>query len=97
MLAQNSNICTRKITVDRTLARGALQDVQREVHRRLGLFPEGGLFLGPTHAVQAGSPLESTLAMYRAAGSLAEEIDESILSVEADEGTVDEVDMSKLF
>ncbi len=60
-------------------------------------FPEGGLFLGPTHAVQVGSPLENTLAMYRAAGSLCEEIDDSILSIKADEGAVDEIDMSKLF
>jgi hypothetical protein len=47
--------------------------------------------------VQVGSPLENTLAMYRAASSLCEEIDDSILSIEADEGAVDEIDMSKLF
>ena len=50
-----------------------------------------------THAVQVGSPLENVLAMYRTAGSLAEEIDDSILSIEADEDAVDEIDMSKLF
>jgi len=83
--------------VQTTLAWGTPQEVEREVDRRLELFPTGGLFLGPTHAVQAGSPLENTLAMYRAAGSLAEEIDDSILSIEADEGAVDEIDMSKLF
>ena len=83
--------------VQTTLAWATPQEVEREVHRRLELFPKGGLFLGPTHAVQAGSPLENTLAMYRTAGSLTEEIDESILSIEADEGAVDEIDMSKLF
>jgi uroporphyrinogen decarboxylase len=76
---------------------GTAEDVEREVGRRLELFPEGGLFLGPTHAVQVGSPLENTLAMYRTAGSLCEEIDYSILSIEADEGAVDEIDISKLF
>jgi len=85
------------VCVQSTLAWGTVEDVEREIQRRLDLFPEGGLFLGPTHAVQVGSPLENTLAMYRAAGSLCEEIDDSILSIEADEGAVDEIDMSKLF
>ncbi len=83
--------------VQGTLAWGTVRDVEREVNRRRELFPQGGLFLGPTHAVQAGSPLENTLAMYRAAGSLTEEIDDSILSIEADQRAVDEIDMSKLF
>ena len=85
------------VCVQSTLAWGTVQDVQREVRRRLELFPDGGLFLGPTHAVQVGSPLENVLAMYRTAGSLTEQIDDSILSIEADEGAVDEIDMSKLF
>ena len=51
------------------LAWGTAEDVRREV-RRLELFPQGGLFLGPTHAVQVGSPLENILTMYREAGSL---------------------------
>ena len=46
-----------------------------------GAVSPGGLFLGPTHAVQVGSPLENILAMYRTAGSLNEQIDESILSL----------------
>ena len=49
---------------------GTPADIEREVHRRLDLFPRGGLFLGPTHAVQVGTPIENVLAMYRAAGSL---------------------------
>lgn len=68
-----------------------------EVRRRLDLFGDGGLFLGPTHAIQLGSPIENALAMYRAAGSLREEIDESILSIEADEDAVDKIDMEKLY
>jgi uroporphyrinogen decarboxylase len=84
------------ICVQTTLAWGAPQDVEREVRRRIELFPEGGLFLGPTHAVQVGSPLENVLAMYRAAGSLREEIDESILSIEGG-GQPGEINLSKLF
>jgi uroporphyrinogen decarboxylase len=83
--------------VQTTLAWGTPQDVEREVQRRLDLFPTGGLFLGPTHAVQVGSPLENILAMYRTAGSLCEEIDESILSIQGGEGEVGKIDLAKLF
>ena len=48
-----------------------------------GLFPKGGLFLGPTHAIQVGTPIENILAMYRAAGSLREPIDDSIRSIQS--------------
>ena len=67
------------------------------MRRRLELFPDGGLFLGPTHAVQVGSPLENTLAMYRTAGSLTEEIDDSILSIGGGEEGTDKIDLAKLF
>jgi uroporphyrinogen decarboxylase len=84
------------VCVQTTLAWGTPDDVAREVRRRLNLFPDGGLFLGPTHAIQAGSPLENILAMYRAAGSLTEQIDESILSIE-EAGRPGEINLSKLF
>lgn len=84
------------VCVQTTIAWGSVADVEREVHRRLDLFPKGGLFLGPSHAVQVGSPLENILALYRTAGSLAEKIDDSILG--AGEGAdPDKVNMSKLF
>ena len=67
------------VCVQTTLAWGTPDDVDREVRRRLDLFPTGGLFLGPTHAIQVGSPLENILALYETAGSLAENVDESIL------------------
>lgn len=85
------------VCVQTTLAWGTVQDVEREVRRRSELFPDGGLFLGPTHAVQVGSPLENILTMYRTAGSLCEEIDESILSIRGGEGAVDKIDLAKLF
>jgi uroporphyrinogen-III decarboxylase len=50
---------------------GTVDDVKREVDRRLQLFPDGGLILGPSHAIQVGTPIENILAMYRQAGSLA--------------------------
>lgn len=83
--------------VQSTLPRGTEEDVTREVTRRLQLFPNGGLFLGPTHAIQVGTPVANVVAMYRAAGSLLEHIDDSIHSIQADPDAVDKIDMSKLF
>lgn len=82
--------------VQTTLPHGTTADVEREVQRRLKLFANGGLILGPTHAVQVGTPLENVLAMYRAAGSLREKIDSYVLSagVAAESG---KPNMSKLF
>ena len=84
------------VCVQTTLAWGTPDDVEREVRRRLALFPTGGLFLGPTHAIQVGSPLENILMLYRTAGSLAEDVDESILSV-TDGSEPERINMSKLF
>lgn len=50
--------------VQSTLLEGGADHVRREVQRRLDLFPEGGLILGPSHAIQVGTPLENILAMY---------------------------------
>jgi uroporphyrinogen decarboxylase len=84
------------VCMQTTLAFGMPGDVTREVERRKKLFPKGGLFLGPTHAIQVGSPIENIIALYRAAGTLTDTIDESILSVE--EGKkAQEINMSKLF
>jgi uroporphyrinogen decarboxylase len=84
------------ICVQTTLAWGTPEDVKREVRRRLELFPQGGLFLGPTHAVQVGSPLENILTMYRTAGSLAEEVDASILTIGGEEAP-GKINLAKLF
>jgi uroporphyrinogen decarboxylase len=84
------------VCVQTTMAFGTVADVEREVHRRLELFPKGGLFLGPTHAIQVGSPLENVLALYRTAGSLAQKIDDSILNAVSGSDP-EKVNMSKLF
>jgi uroporphyrinogen decarboxylase len=84
------------VCVQSTLAWGTPQDVEREVRRRLELFPNGGLFLGPTHAVQVGSPLGNILTMYGMAGSLAEQVDDAILSIGGEE-TSGKINLAKLF
>jgi uroporphyrinogen decarboxylase len=89
------NFCG-SVCVQTTLAWGTPQDVQYEVRRRLDLFPQGGLILGPTHAIQAGSPLENILTLYRAAGSLAPDVGEAIRGVAAGAQS-DTINMSKLF
>ncbi|MBN1292819.1 MAG: hypothetical protein JXB48_13340 [Candidatus Latescibacteria bacterium] len=85
------------VCVQTTIAWGTTDEVEREVTRRLELFPDGGLFLGPSHAVQVGSPLENVLAMYRKAGSLCEKIDRSILDIQDTKGNINEISISKLF
>ena len=85
------------LCVQTTLPHGTTEDVEREVRRRLALFPKGGLFLGPTHAIQVGTPLENVVALYRAAGSLSARIDGSILSIRGDLAAVDKIDLSKLY
>jgi len=46
------------------------EEIKNEVNLRLELFSEGGLILGPSHAIQPGTPIENIIAMYEAAGSL---------------------------
>ena len=85
------------LNVQGEIAFGSPADVRREVRRRLDLFPKGGLFLGPSHAIQPGSPLENVLAIYDEAGSVAREIDESIMGLEDGGDDVDKVNLAKLF
>ena len=70
------------IDVQKEIAFGTVKDIKREVDRRLKLFPKGGLIMGPTHAIQPGSPLENILALYREAGSLMKDIPKWIYSIE---------------
>lgn len=84
------------VCVQSTLAFGSVDDVVNEVERRKKLFTDGGLFLGPSHAIQVGTPLANIIAMYKTAGSLVEKIDESILAL-GDKNASGEINMSKLF
>jgi uroporphyrinogen decarboxylase len=84
------------VCVQTTLAFGSEADVVKEVERRKKLFTDGGLFLGPSHAIQVGTPIENIMALYKTAGSLLEEIDDSILSIK-EGGDAGDINMSKLF
>jgi uroporphyrinogen decarboxylase len=81
--------------VQRELAFGTVEDVRKAVQRRLRLFPKGGFIMGPSHAIQAKSPLENTLALYRESGSLLEDIPAWVRGIEGPEQTGP--DLSKLF
>jgi uroporphyrinogen decarboxylase len=83
------------ICVQSTLAFGSEEDVIKEVERRKQLFSKGGLFLGPSHAIQVGTPLKNIIAMYKTAGSLSE-VNDTILSIKSEKNDA-EVNMSKLF
>jgi len=65
------NFCG-SMCVQSILPFGTTADVIRETRYLMELFAEGGLILGPTHAIQVFTPLENILAMYRTAGSLVE-------------------------
>lgn len=82
--------------VQTTLPWGTQSDVEREVRRRQELFPDGGLILGPTHAIQLRTPLENILTLYRTAGSLMEPIDPAVLALKA-EDTTGKINLSKLY
>jgi uroporphyrinogen decarboxylase len=83
------------LDVQKEIAWGTVEDVEREVKRRLDLFPKGGLILGPSHAIQAKSPIENAIALYRTAGSLMEEIPSWVYGIEGEEQVG--INMSKLF
>jgi uroporphyrinogen decarboxylase len=57
--------------VQTTLPHSTADQVVCEVALRQEMFADGGLILGPTHAIQPDTPFENILALYRAAGSLA--------------------------
>lgn len=60
------------LSVQYTLPWGTVDEVIKEVELRKKLFAKGGMIIAPTHAIQAGTPIENIIAMYRAIGSLAD-------------------------
>lgn len=44
--------------------------IEDEVKLRIELYADGGLILGPSHAIQPYTPIENIIAMYKAAGSM---------------------------
>ena len=58
------------VCVQKVIPFGTPAQVLAEVQRRLKLFSEGGLIIGPSHTLHVDSPLENIVAMYQAAGGL---------------------------
>lgn len=59
------------ISVQRTLPFGTVDDVIDEVKQRIEVLGEnGGYILGPSHAIQAGTPPENIAAMFDTAAGL---------------------------
>ena len=81
--------------VQKEIAFGSAADVENEVKRRLRLFPKGGLIMGPSHAIQAKSPVENAVALYRAAESLIEDIPSWVYDIEGESES--KINLSKLF
>jgi uroporphyrinogen decarboxylase len=53
------------ISVQSTLPFGTAEDVEAEVRRRIDVLGKGGGYiLGPSHAIQAGTPPENVVAMF---------------------------------
>jgi len=58
------------ISVQRTLPFGTVEDVRREVRERIAVLARGGGYiLGPSHAIQAGTPTENIVAMFETAAA----------------------------
>ncbi|MEW6751420.1 MAG: uroporphyrinogen decarboxylase family protein [Candidatus Latescibacterota bacterium] len=56
------------VSVQRTLPFGTVADVEQEVRHLVATLGRGGGYvLGPSHAIQAGTPPENVLAMFEAA------------------------------
>lgn len=53
------------VSVQKTLPFGAVDDVRREVRERIAVLGRnGGYILGPSHAIQAGTPPENIAALF---------------------------------
>jgi uroporphyrinogen decarboxylase len=56
------------VSVQTTLPFGSVQDVRNEVERLIAVLGRGGGYiLGPSHAIQAGTPPENIVAMFETA------------------------------
>ncbi|OQY34496.1 MAG: hypothetical protein B6241_04300 [Spirochaetaceae bacterium 4572_59] len=87
------------LCVQSTLPHGTVEDVHMEASRRVDLFHKGGMIMGPTHAIQVGTPSENIIEIYKTAGSLATdaELKEIRRTVKGDPLEADTINMSKLF
>ena len=59
------------VSVQTTLPFGTVDDVRREVEELIAVLGKGGGYiLGPSHAIQAGTPAENIVAMFDTALSV---------------------------
>jgi uroporphyrinogen decarboxylase len=54
------------LSIQRTLPFGSVEDVRKEVGKRIRELGSTGLILGPSHSLQPDTPLENILAIYDA-------------------------------
>ncbi|MGB9895681.1 MAG: uroporphyrinogen decarboxylase family protein, partial [Thermoproteota archaeon] len=52
------------LSIQRTLPFGKVEDVRKEVRKRIRELGRTGLILGPSHAIQPDVPLENIIAIY---------------------------------
>jgi uroporphyrinogen decarboxylase len=59
------------VSIQTTLPFGTAEDMRQEVEGLIGVLGRGGGYiLGPSHAVQAGTPPENVVAMFDTALSI---------------------------
>jgi len=59
------------VSVQTTLPFGTAEDVRNEVEELIAVLGEGGGYiLGPSHAIQAGTPAKNVVAMFDTASSV---------------------------
>jgi uroporphyrinogen decarboxylase len=59
------------VSVQSTLPFGTPDDVREEVRQRIRVLGrEGGYILGPSHAIQGGTPPENIIALLEEAGRI---------------------------
>lgn len=56
--------------VQKMMIQATADQIRKELQRRKKLFSHGGLIVGPSHALQEGTPLENIVALYEEAGGL---------------------------
>ena len=84
--------------VQHLLPEGPESYVREEVQRRQELFKEGGIIIGPTHAIQVGTPIQNIIAMYDEIGGLKlKDLEMIRKTVKGDDSEVTKINMSKLF
>jgi len=66
----NSLCFSGSMDVQGFMVTGKPEDIINEVRLRQKLFPDGGLIIGPSHAIGVDVPIANIVAMYQAAGSL---------------------------